>query len=59
MVNDDDEIMLISDQATLIRTPVRDVSSMSRNTQGVRLVTLKEGEQLVGLEGIQEYKDEE
>jgi len=59
MVNDDDEIMLISDQATLIRTPVRDVSSMSRNTQGVRLVTLKEGEQLVGLEGIPEYKDEE
>ncbi|MCZ6526015.1 MAG: DNA gyrase subunit A [Gammaproteobacteria bacterium] len=59
MVNDDDEIMLISDQATLIRTPARDVSSMSRNTQGVRLVTLKEGEQLVGLEGIPEYKDEE
>ncbi len=59
LVKDDDEIMLISDQGTLIRTPVADVSVMGRNTQGVRLVTLNEGEQLAGLERIEEYADNE
>jgi DNA gyrase subunit A len=51
-VNDDDEIMLISNQGTLIRTPVADVSVMGRNTQGVRLVTLGEGENLASIERI-------
>ncbi|NIX55245.1 MAG: hypothetical protein GWN14_04750, partial [candidate division Zixibacteria bacterium] len=45
-VRDDDEIMLISNQGTLIRTPVSDVSVMGRNTQGVRLVSLGEEERL-------------
>ena len=53
-VNDDDEIMLISNHGTLIRTPVADVSVMGRNTQGVRLVTLGEGENLASLERIVE-----
>jgi len=56
-VNDDDEIMLISNQGTLIRTPVADVSVMGRNTQGVRLVTLGEGESLASLERIVEVGD--
>ena len=56
-VNDDDEIMLISDQGTLIRTPVSDVSVMGRNTQGVRLVTLGEEESLASVERIVEYRD--
>ena len=56
-VNNDDEIMLISDQGTLIRTPVADVSVMGRNTQGVRLVTLGENENLASIERIVEYKD--
>ena len=56
-VNDDDEIMLISDLGTLIRTPVSDVSVMGRNTQGVRLVTLGENESLAGVERIVEYRD--
>ncbi|MEE9552471.1 MAG: DNA gyrase C-terminal beta-propeller domain-containing protein, partial [Gammaproteobacteria bacterium] len=54
---DDDEIMLISNQGTLIRTPVKDVSVMGRNTQGVRLVSLGENESLASIERIVEYKD--
>ena len=56
-VENDDEIMLISDQGTLIRTPVKDISIFGRNTQGVRLVNLSELEQLVGIERIIEYGD--
>ena len=50
MVEDEDEIILISDQGTLIRTPVRDISLYGRNTQGVRLLSLAEAEQLASLE---------
>ena len=56
-VENDDEIMLIGDQGTLIRTPVKDISIFGRNTQGVRLVNLSELEQLVGIERIIEYGD--
>jgi DNA gyrase subunit A len=56
-VDNDDEIMLISDQGTLIRTPVGDISVFGRNTQGVRLVNLNEEEHLAGLERIVEISD--
>ncbi len=58
-VDSEDEIMLISDQGTLIRTPVNDISVFGRNTQGVRLVNLSETEKLAGLERIVEISDEE
>jgi DNA gyrase subunit A len=48
----DDEIMLISSSGTLVRTPVADISIQGRNTQGVRLIRLDEGDRLVGLERI-------
>jgi DNA gyrase subunit A len=53
-VFDGDEIMLISDKGTLVRTRVDEVSVQGRNTQGVRLIKLKEGEALVGLERVEE-----
>lgn len=53
-VSENDEIMLISDKGTLVRTRVVEVSIQSRNTQGVRLIRLKEGESLVGLEQVAE-----
>jgi DNA gyrase subunit A len=53
-VVDGEEIMLISDQGTLVRTRVTEVSSLSRNTQGVTLIKLGNGEKLVGLERVQE-----
>ncbi len=52
LVRMDDEIMLISSSGTLVRTPVSDVSEQGRNTQGVRLIRLDEGDRLVGLERL-------
>ena len=49
---DDDEVMLISNAGTLVRTPVQDISVMSRNTQGVTLIRLTKGEMLVQIEPI-------
>ncbi len=56
-VADGDEIMLISDKGTLVRTRVDEVSVQGRNTQGVRLIRLKDGEKLVGLEAVQDPED--
>ena len=47
------EIMLISSTGTLVRTPVEEISVLGRNTQGVRLIRLAEGERLVGIERIE------
>jgi DNA gyrase subunit A len=44
--------MLMSQSGTLVRTPVKDISVVGRNTQGVRLIRLEEGDQLSGLERI-------
>jgi len=52
LVKDDEEIMLISDGGTLVRTRVAEVSVVSRNTQGVRLINLSDGEKLVSVESI-------
>ncbi|MCZ6829222.1 MAG: DNA gyrase subunit A [Gammaproteobacteria bacterium] len=49
-----DELMLISDQGTLVRTRGDEVSILGRNTQGVRTIKLKPGEQLVSVERIAE-----
>ena len=57
VVDTNDEIMLISDQGTLIRTPADDVSVTSRNTQGVTLVKLAPEEHLAGIVRIIEYKE--
>lgn len=49
-----DELMLISDQGMLVRTRADEVSVQGRNTQGVRLIKLKKGEHLVGVERVEE-----
>ena len=54
-----DEIMLISDQGTLVRTAANDVSMTSRNTQGVRLIRLTNGAKLVGVERVAETEGED
>jgi DNA gyrase subunit A len=51
-VASDDEIMLISDAGTLVRTPVQEISVVGRNTQGVRLIALGNGEKLVSVEPV-------
>ena len=58
-VFDGDELMLISNQGTLVRTRADEVSVLGRNTQGVRVIRTKEGETLVGVERIDEPAEEE
>ncbi len=48
------EIMLISSTGTLVRTGVDEISIVGRNTQGVRLIRLAEGERLTGIERVDE-----
>jgi DNA gyrase subunit A len=51
------EIMLISSTGTLVRTPVDEISVLGRNTQGVRLIRLADGERLVGIERIESLEN--
>lgn len=53
-VFDGDEVMLISSGGIAVRTPVDQISVIGRNTQGVRLIKLREGGSLVGMERIEE-----
>ena len=53
-VFDDEEIMLISDQGTLVRTAVNEISISGRNTQGVRIIKLKPGEKLNNVDCIKD-----
>jgi DNA gyrase subunit A len=54
-----DEIMLITDNGTLVRTRVNEVSVIGRNTQGVRLIRTAEDEHVVALQRIDEIEDVE
>ncbi len=56
-VNEEDEIMLISDQGTLVRTRATEVSTVGRNTQGVTLIRTATDEHVVGLQRIDEIED--
>jgi len=58
-VSEEDEVMLISSNGTLVRTPVADISVMGRNTQGVRLIRVEEGHRLVGLARIESMEDDD
>jgi DNA gyrase subunit A len=56
--DDADEVMLISNGGTLVRTRVNEISVMGRNTQGVRLISLTDGETLVGIERVIDDSDD-
>jgi DNA gyrase subunit A len=58
-VVDGDEVMLIGNRGTLIRTQVDQISIIGRNTQGVKVVTTREEEKLVDAVGFKETLDEE
>jgi DNA gyrase subunit A len=59
LVNDEDEIMLITTGGVLIRTRVKEIRELGRATQGVTLINLGEGEKLSGIEKIVETDDDE
>ena len=54
---DTDEMMLISNQGTAVRTRVEEVSLLGRNTQGVRVIRTRDGEALVSVSRIVEDDD--
>ncbi|TPV59904.1 DNA topoisomerase (ATP-hydrolyzing) subunit A [Aestuariibacter sp. GS-14] len=56
-VQENDEIMLISDAGTLVRTRVSEVSTVGRNTQGVRLIRTADDEHVVALQRIDEVEE--
>jgi DNA gyrase subunit A len=58
-VRSEDDIMLISDGGTLVRTNAGEISTLGRNTQGVTLIRLRKDEKLVGLERIEPEGEEE
>ena len=59
LVQDEDEIMLITTGGVLIRTRVREIRELGRATQGVTLIALDAGEKLAGLEKVVETEDDQ
>ena len=59
LVNDTDEIMLITNAGTLVRTRVNEISIVGRNTQGVTVIRLDKGEKVVGVDRIEGLGDED
>ncbi|QWF69435.1 DNA gyrase subunit A [Methylomonas paludis] len=59
LVNDNDEIMLITNGGILVRTRVNEISIVGRNTQGVTVIRLDKGEKVVGVDRIEGLGDEE
>jgi DNA gyrase subunit A len=58
-VEEQDEMMLITDNGTLVRTRVNEVSVIGRNTQGVRIIRTAEDEHVVALQRIDEVEEDE
>ena len=58
LVEENDELMLITDGGKLVRTRVNEVSVLGRDAQGVKLISLSDGERLVGLERIVDSQEE-
>jgi len=54
LAREGDDVLFITQGGMLVRTPVAEISTIGRNTQGVRLVNLKDGDKLVSLEVVSE-----
>lgn len=59
LVSDSDELMIITDGGTLVRTRVAEISVVGRSAQGVRVIRLDEGEKVVGVDRIAGLPDDE
>jgi DNA gyrase subunit A len=59
VVNDDDDVMLVTDIGKIIRLPIRGISVISRNTQGVRLIHMEPQERLVSAAALAEKDDDD
>ena len=58
-VSDADDLMVITDKGQVVRLRIKEISTMGRNTQGVRLVRLKEGEKVVACQNLAETDGDE
>jgi len=58
MVTDEDQIMLVTSGGKVIRLRVSEIRVIGRNTQGVRLIDLEEGERVVSVARLAEREDE-
>jgi DNA gyrase subunit A len=58
-VTDDDQLMLVTNKGKIIRLRMKDIRLIGRNTQGVRLIDVEEGERVVSLARLAEKEDEE
>jgi DNA gyrase subunit A len=59
LVDDTDDLMLMTDQGVLVRTPVCQVRETGRSAQGVKLINLSKGESLVTVQTIEVSEDDE
>ena len=59
LVSEDDEAMLITNGGTLVRTRVGEVSQIGRNTQGVKVIGVSQGEHLISVEKVVESESDE
>ena len=57
LVDDNDELMMVTDKGKLIRTSNKSINVISRNTQGVKLINLSSGEKLIGIARLPEEED--
>ena len=58
-VQDDDDLMLVTDRGKIIRMQVKYISVISRNTQGVKLIDMESGERVVSAAALAEKEDED
>jgi DNA gyrase subunit A len=58
-VTEDDQLMLVSSKGKIIRLRIKDIRVIGRNTQGVRLIDIEEGERVVSLARLAEKEEEE
>ncbi len=58
LVDDDDDLMVMTDSGKLIRMAVKNISVISRNTQGVKLIEMTPGERVVGVARLAEKEDD-
>jgi DNA gyrase subunit A len=59
LVDDNDEVMMVTDKGKLIRTSIEGINVISRNTQGVRLINLSNQEQLIGIARLPEVDEDD
>jgi DNA gyrase subunit A len=57
-VTEDDQLMLVTNAGKIIRMRIKDIRVIGRNTQGVRLIELEEGERVVSLARLAEKEEE-